>query len=163
MAPWFSVNSGDNKMTIKKENEGPYPLITMECPITDKQKLTIICWMLALGESTDWTKRRLSFVGVVFDCNSSTHTNVPLNIPEDFTPSAKIRTAIDQTRDFFLTLFDRSDIHLAEMSSWYTNEEKFKGFYKTIMPFDPLLETAPGEIDGVNILMEGEDEHTGPS
>ena len=160
--------------TDLEDKLGPIPLVTMECKITETQKLSVMCWMVAAGGSKEWSKKTLSFQALAINWEGGTTrgrtTNIPLRIPDEFDPSSKVRTAIDQTRSFFINLFGGRSNHIADMTAWYIDEAQFenvsgqtKRTYRTVMPYDPMVETGPGEINGINILVEDDDDYLGPS
>ena len=69
---------------------------------------------------------------------------IAISIPFHFSLLAQIRTAVDQTRYEICQLFRMKANHIAELKEVYTTLEPYKDFRNEILPYDPLIETAPG-------------------
>jgi hypothetical protein len=131
-----------------------HPLLTIECPVTDRQNITLILWMTIAAGPHRSKKREVSFRACVLhwqdlekQCDGI-YTTVPLTIPPEFGQMAKVRTAIDQSRDFMHKLFCMKDHHLKDMKEWYTQEDQFKDNDSERLPYDPLIEGSAGTLTG---------------
>ena len=131
-----------NTATFKENSLLYKATIPIKTPL-HRLEIEASCWIARYSDETTYISSWLHSIDDE-DTLNRYHREIAISIPFHFSLLAQIRTAVDQTRYEICQLFSMKANHLAQLNEFYTDLTPYKDFKSAILPYDPLIETAPG-------------------